>query len=136
MAANSRFAVSVHTLTVMACRPEKLTTSEAIASSVNTNPVVIRRILQALTQSKLVETVSGKNGGSKLAKDPEKITLMDIYEAVRCEDLFAMHAKPKNRLCPVSCNIKAILNHVFSSAEAALKQSLKKTTLADLIRKV
>jgi Rrf2 family protein len=136
MAANSRFAVSVHTLAVMAYNRDAWITSETIASSVNTNAVVIRRILQALTQSKLISTVPGKNGGSKLAKDPAKITLMEIYEAVRSEELFALHAKPKNRQCAVSCNIKELLNSVFGTAEEAMKQSLKKTTLEDLIKKV
>jgi Rrf2 family protein len=137
MAANSRFAVSVHTLAVMAHRQGNLVTSEMIASSVNTNAVVIRRILRALTQKKLIATLPGKNGGSKLAKDPDKITLMDIYEAVQCdEELFAVPTKPKNRLCPVSCTIKNVLNGVFDTAEEALKQSLKKTTLADILKKV
>jgi Rrf2 family protein len=136
MAANSRFAVSVHTLAVMAYHRDEWITSETIASSVNTNAVVIRRILQALTQNKLVSTVPGKNGGSRLAKEPSKITLMDIYQAVQPEELFALHSKPKNRQCAVSCNIKELLNSVFGSAEDALKQSLKKTTLEDLIKKV
>jgi Rrf2 family protein len=137
MAANSRFAVSVHTLLAMACHTEdEFVTSESIASSVNTNAVVIRRILQALTLKKLVSCQPGKKGGSRLSRPPEKITLLDIYEAVQAEEeLFALHEK-KNRSCKISCNIKSILNGVFGSAEDALKQSLKKTTLADLITQV
>jgi len=136
MAANSRFAVSVHTLALLAHRKNELVTSENIAASVNTHPVVIRRILQALTQKDLVETIPGKNGGSRLARDPSEITLSEVYEAVQCDELFAQHAKPKNRHCPVSCNMKTILNDIFETAESALKQSLGKTSLADLIKKV
>jgi Rrf2 family protein len=137
MAANSRFAVSVHTLLAMACRKEdEYVTSEYIAKSVNTNPVVIRRILQALTLKKLVNCQPGKKGGSRLAKAPEKITLLDIYEAVQSEELFALHEKPKNKACRISCNIKSILNGVFGTAEEAMKLNLKKTTLADLISQV
>lgn len=137
MAANSRFAVSVHTLLAMACRDEEeYVTSESIASSVNTNPVVIRRILQSLTLKKLVSCQPGKKGGSRLARSPDKITLLDIYEAVKAEEeLFALHEK-KNRSCKISCNIKSILNGVFGDAEEALKQSLKRTTLADLIHRI
>lgn len=134
MAANSRFAVATHTVAVLAYSEDKFVTSEFIASSVNTNPVVIRRILSALTKAKLCESQTGKLGGSRLARKPQSITLLDIYRAVECDKLFAQHARSENKNCPVSCNIKGVLSRVFQKCEVAVEDSLKSTTVADLIK--
>jgi DNA-binding IscR family transcriptional regulator len=45
MSTSSRFAVAVHVLTLMAWADEEPLKSEQVAESVNTNPVVIRRML-------------------------------------------------------------------------------------------
>ncbi|GHO72696.1 hypothetical protein KSD_04670 [Ktedonobacter sp. SOSP1-85] len=56
MSANSRFTVALHTLSWMAlvARQREIVTSDQIAASVNTNPVVIRRILGLLEKAHLV----------------------------------------------------------------------------------
>ena len=49
MAANSRFAVAVHAATTLAYRQARgaeYVSSEELAASVRTNPVVVRRIIQ------------------------------------------------------------------------------------------
>ncbi len=136
MAAHSKFAVAVHALTVMGTRGEEYVTSEVIASSVNTNPVVIRRLIGTLIKSKLVESIPGKSGGARLARKPEKVTLLDIYRSVENEGIFALHAKPEEKSCPVSCKMKAILKPMFRSAEVAVEEALKQKTLADILNAV
>lgn len=133
MAANSRFAVATHTVAVMAYFGKQFVTSEMIAGSVNTNPVVIRRILSALTKAGLCESQTGKMGGSRLARKPSEINLFEIYRAVETEGFFALHAKPANKKCPVSCNIKTLLSNVFQNCDQAVEKTLKKTTVADLV---
>jgi len=56
--------------------------SDEIARGVSTDPVVIRRILQRLGRAKLVEGAPGKTGGTRLARPPARITLLDIYQAM------------------------------------------------------
>ena len=65
--------------------------SEMIAESVNTNPVVIRRILSKLRDADLVDSKSGPNGGSEIARHPSKIKLSEIYEAVDDEGNHQIH---------------------------------------------
>ncbi|MBV9496028.1 MAG: Rrf2 family transcriptional regulator, partial [Acidobacteria bacterium] len=48
MTQSSRFATAVHILTLLAGENEEPLTSDYIAGSVNTNPVVIRRLLGIL----------------------------------------------------------------------------------------
>ncbi|HEX8852924.1 MAG TPA: Rrf2 family transcriptional regulator, partial [Pyrinomonadaceae bacterium] len=82
MSANSRFAVAVHALTLLAWAGEEPVKSEYLACSVNTNPVVIRRILCALARAGLVTSQTGASGGSRLARPAAEITLREVYRAV------------------------------------------------------
>ena len=106
--------------------------SEWIAGSVNTNPVVVRRILSALAKAGLVTSTRGSNGGSALAKSPERITLLDIQRAVEEEETPALHHQPPNPACPVGRNIQSVLVRVMDRAEAAKEAILATTTLADI----
>ena len=133
MAANTQFSLAVHTLSVLAMRAPEYTTSGEIASSINTNPVIVRRLLSCLHHAGLVESQLGKGGGSKLAMSPQKITLFDIFRAVECDGLFAFHAKPENRTCPVSCGMRAAMTEVFGKTERAVQRTLENMTLASLL---
>ncbi|MBN8547918.1 MAG: Rrf2 family transcriptional regulator [Deltaproteobacteria bacterium] len=136
MAANSRFAVAVHAATVLAFNGSNYVTSDLIAESVNTNPVVVRRIISALTKAGIVESHLGKSGGSRLAKKPNRITLLDIYQAVEKQGLFALNQKPENKKCRVSCCMKDILSRVFDAAEKSVEVSFANTTLADVLKPI
>ena len=133
MKITSRFTVAVHTLLVITTFQDKVnTTSEFIASSVNVNPVVIRRTMQSLKAAGMIDVKAG-SGGARLARRPEDITLFDVYSAVDSVegDLFHFHENP-NPACPVGRNIHAVLDVKLQEAQAALENQLKKTTLADL----
>ena len=107
--------------------------SEAIARSVNTNPVVVRRIVGALGRSRLVRSQPGKAGGVQLARQAEQISLLDIFRAIEGQGVFAFAPKPGNPHCPVGCNMKRLLEPIFEDSQRALERSLSRTTIADLI---
>jgi Rrf2 family protein len=136
MAANSKLAVAAHALAVLGYFEQDLMTSDTVAASVNTNPVVIRRLLGSLREAGLVESQAGSRGGLRLARKPEQITLFDVYRALETDGVMAIHANPSVKRCPVSCHIKPVLDSVFVAAERALEDTLKKKTLADLIREI
>lgn len=98
---NSRVSVAIHILSLIATTNDSnQLTSEWIASSVNTNPVVIRRISSQLKKANLIVSNAGV-AGYQLAKEPKDITLLDIYRAVQApEELFAIHDNP-NPECAV-----------------------------------
>lgn len=81
MSISSRFAVGIHILVLIEMNKDGVSSSEFLAESVNTNPVVIRKIMGMLKKSGLVEVHPGK-AGAKLAKDLSDITLLDVYKAV------------------------------------------------------
>ena len=133
---NTRFTVATHVLTLLAyCGPEALT-SEFIAGSVNTNPVVIRRILSTLREAKLVTSQAGPGGGWQLLQDPHKITLRNVLVAVSSDPIFLLHSAPPNIKCPVGREIQALLARRFQSAQEAMERDLDRTTLAQLISEV
>lgn len=132
MTISSRFAVAAHILSLLDMFKDSRLTSEMIAGSVNTNPVVIRRIMGMLNKAGLVRTSAGV-AGAKLARPMSEITLLDVYRAVRGEQegLFAMHENP-NPECPVGRNIQGALETAFRRAQAAMEGELAKVTMADI----
>lgn len=134
MQISSRFSVAVHVLTLLATNPAgELLTSDRMAGSVNTNPVVIRRILGQLKKAGLVE-VRAAAGGTYLRRDPATVTLLEVYRAVAVveEQLFSVHDNP-NPHCAVGRGIQAALDGTLMRAQAALEQELATTTLAQVV---
>ena len=129
---NTRLAVATHILTYLAYQDGEPATSEVIASSVNTNPTFIRRLLSQLARAGLTTSQLGAGGGALLARRPSKISLLDVYRAVdEDQQVFALHEAP-NPKCPVGRNIDAVLKGRMLEAERALQAQLAKTSIADL----
>src|SRR4051812_12344668 len=127
---NQRFSVSIHILTILAASQDTPVTSEAIATSVDTNPVVIRRTMSRLRASGLVDSRPGACGGWKLAKHPQQISLCEVFHAVGSEDVLAIHDHP-NADCQIGGKIKVPLGKVFNRAQQALETTLDQFTIAD-----
>src|ERR1043166_105005 len=104
MRTSCRFAMAVHVLSVLAYKNGDRVTSGLLASSVNRNPVVIRRLLLTLQRAGLVETRKGNGSGSTLSKPPGRIDLAQVYRAVEGHEAFVLPPKKPNVKCPVgSC---------------------------------
>lgn len=132
MAYNSRFAVAIHTLSLLDSTEGRIT-SEMIAGSVNTNPVVIRRMISQLTKSGLLRTQPGV-AGAQLTRPAGEITLLDIYRATQNDtrdELFAIHDNP-NPNCDVGRNIQRELEQVFARAQRAMEHELEQITLRQI----
>lgn len=130
---SNRFAVAIHILSLLETNKNGRTTSDMIAGSVNTNPVVIRRIMGLLSKAGLVTTSPGV-AGAVITRPVSEITLLDIYRAVqgdKQDDLFAIHQKP-NPNCDVGRNIQASLETAFNDAQLAMEQKLQGITLEQI----
>lgn len=138
MAANTRFAVAVHSAGLIAFGDRMTVNSESIARSVGTNPVVVRRVVGLLVKAGLVEMRKGQNGGALLARPPEKISLGDIYRAVESGPLLAVPefgAKVKEP-CAIARFAAPVLRLFFGDAERCMMAKLDKTRLSDVIHEV
>jgi Rrf2 family protein len=103
---------------------------------VNTNPVVIRRLLLDLQEAGLVKTERGPAGGARLARAASRIKVRDIYRAVEEAALFAAHRRKPSKACPVGCRIESVLEELFLRASKALENELGSITLESLVRKI
>ncbi len=138
MHTSSRFAVAIHTLVFLAMRDNEndSVTSEMIAASVNTNAVVIRRILGTLRESSIVTSQSGACGGWYLKRKPEAISLREVYRLLESDPLFAMPRNPGNTHCDIGRNMQAVLDGYFKDAERAAEARLDKVSLAEVIQDI
>ena len=135
MQISSRFTVAVHVLICIEMfKNDHKVTSDFLASSVNANPVVIRRLLQQLKAAGIIRVVRG-TGGADTARPIDQITLLDIYNAVECVDdgeLFHFHENPNQR-CPVGRNIHAVLDVRLEKIQGAMENEMKSVTIQDIL---
>lgn len=134
MQISSRFTVAIH---MFACidtfGTDTKITSEFMAGSINTNPVIIRKILSQLKEAGLVEVKRGQ-GGVRITRPLNEITFLDVYRAVECvedETLFHFHENP-NKDCPVGKNIHLVLDDKLKQVQNAMERELASITLADV----
>jgi Rrf2 family protein len=136
MAANSRMATAVQILCVMAYIGPDGLTSEVIARSLDTNPVVVRRLLKELERAHLVRMRPGKDGGVQLARAPGEIGLDVVCRAIEGKGgVFALR-QGGNAGCPVNQSMAGLLTPIFTAADHAVTKILAGTTIASLATQI
>jgi DNA-binding IscR family transcriptional regulator len=133
MSSNSKFAMAAHVMVAIAhmSKHKGVVTKngfvpcEAIAKSINTHTVVVRRIVGELSKAKLVIAHKGKHGGVELVKTPNRISLLDILDAIGGVDIFSFNPNKSNRRCAVSRKMPHILEPIFFGLDNKVRQSLK-----------
>jgi Rrf2 family protein len=131
MAVNTRFCTGIHTLILLAAEPDLQQTSDEIAGKLNTNPVVIRRVLSLLRQAGLVSSQKGPSGGSKLAKPGKSIRLGDVYRALEPVSIFHGSSLSGEQ----AAKVNGALEKIYRDAQEALEAELDATTLSQLAKK-
>ena len=134
MQISSRFTMAVHTLLCIDYfgKTEKVT-SDFIAASVGTNPVIIRKLLVQLKAAGLIQVKRG-TGGTALEKPIADISLYDVYHAVDCvggDSLFHFHEHPCPQ-CPVGKTIHAGLDDRLHQVQDAMEDKMRSISLADV----
>ena len=132
---NSRLTVASHVLTALSVLkelvPNQPINSQRLAESVNTNPVVIRRILGQLKEAGLVNVIAGAKGGAELARPAHEISLWDVHQALGKEEIFALHPNKPAEWCMIGSQMQGLLQNVFYDVESALQSVLTTYTIAD-----
>lgn len=131
MKRNSRLSLALHTLGHMASEPDRMRTSSDIAEHAGTNPVVVRRVLGKLRKAGLLLSEKGHAGGWRLARDPQTITLADVYLALE-ESLVATETKGNPPACSVEQSLQARVSDVLEEVEKTLVARLRETSIAEV----
>ncbi|SHM37897.1 Rrf2 family protein [Anaerosporobacter mobilis DSM 15930] len=129
---STKYAVSIHILSLIALKKGNSITSDYIAESVNTNPALVRRLMSGLKKAGLIQTQT-KIGVTGLMKDPEEISLLEIFKAVEDrQDLFAIHSDT-NTACPVGAKIGCVLEHVNEKIQSSFEEELESLHLSNIL---
>lgn len=135
MKINTKCSLALHILLVIAIFSDKAKmTSEIIAKSTGSNPVIIRNLLGSLKQAGIVVVHRGI-GGAELAMDPAEVTIWKVYSAVdptSIHDLIGLHPNP-SLVCPIGRKIYDLLDEPYSAIRESVQESMSQYTLADLM---
>lgn len=131
MKKDSRLSGVLHVLLHMAER-DGPATSTMLAKAMDTNPVVVRRVMSGLRQRGFVRSEKGHGGGWTLAPGWQQITLRQIYDALGEPSLLAIGNRTEKPGCLVEQAVNAALAKAFADAEALLLDQLGQVTLAQL----
>ncbi|WP_417357988.1 Rrf2 family transcriptional regulator [Gallaecimonas pentaromativorans] len=131
MKQNNSLSSCLHLLLHMA-QENKAVTSEQLATFLDTNPVVVRKMLGGLREHQLVQSDKGHKGGWQLKKPLAQITLLDVYQALGSPGLFAIGNRNDNPQCLVEQGVNRVMNQTLASAEALLLKEFGTLTLLDI----
>lgn len=107
-------------------------TSEHMAKTMDTNPVVIRRVMAGLRDCGYVQSGKGHGGGWTLCCDLNQVTLRDIYTALGSPSLLAIGNRTESPGCLVEQAVNETLGKSFDAVEAFLLERFAEVTLAAL----
>lgn len=111
--------------------PAPVVSKQEICDAAGVTPAFLTKILQPLIRAGLVRSKRGVAGGFCLARDPEKLTLLDVMRAADepmtlnlC--LLSEHACERTCECPV--------HDLWTEARERIEEVFSRRTLADLAR--
>ncbi len=130
---SGRFAIATHALVLLANREEA--SSEVIAKSVCTNPVIVRRLMGSLVAAGLVSAHEGRGGGYRLARAASKISLRDVYEAIEPEGPVAPSACEPSDRCAIGAGMREAFEEVSRRARRGLAATLAEITIAHTLER-
>lgn len=130
---NTRFATAIHIMTILGNNPEEWHTSDWLAGSINVNPVIIRKEISVLREAGLVESRKGKDGGCRVAKNTNDISISDIYRAVKNSEILGKKNQNPNPKCEIGKEINQNLDILFSETDDLVVSFLKNKSLKNFI---
>lgn len=134
MKVNEQFSVAIHILVYLDKTKQEYVSSSEIAKSINTNPVVVRRILGKLKTVGIVEVRRG-SVGSRMIKNPNDITLLQIYQTVEQNGLFKLHENTSVD-CQIGRQINDVITNVLDQSVQAMYQKMATQKLSLITNKI
>jgi Rrf2 family protein len=129
---NSDFSLAVHSLTLLALQPDRMSTSDGIAESAGVHPVRIRKVLGLLKKHGFIKSKEGTGGGFIFALDLNEVNLWDIYK-LTSEGALQPKCPDSNEKCMVGANMHKVLFAIFLGAEEHLGEFLKQYSIKEVV---
>ena len=129
---STRLSDAVHILAFIALYQDCDLTSNKLAESVQTNPAYVRQLMSALRKGGLLVSVKG-HPRPALAREPEKITLLDAYRAVEGNKPLLHQDIHTNPACGVGVNIQLVLRDCYDLVQARAEETMRSITLQEIL---
>lgn len=133
MKKNSRASVALHALAHLVKRQTPIT-SEELGKCLQTNPVVIRRVLGELKKAGIVDSEKGHGGGWVVTKSSTQISFSDVFTALGEKLVPEAPELEKDEQCFIMKTLAVIMSDFLSDAEALLDSRLKKISVHDVVK--
>lgn len=131
---STKLSDAVHIMVFIALHSDNMLTSEKIAESVKTNPAYVRQKMSCLKKAGLISSVKG-HPKPALTRQPEEITLLEIYRAVEGERQLLHLDTHTNPECGVGVNIQLALQDFYDEIQEAAEENMQRITLQDIIER-
>jgi Rrf2 family protein len=132
---NNQFSVGVHIMTALGDHHGEQVTSAHLTASVRAHDSQVRSVLSKLAKAGLVVTSRGRNGFSSLSRPANKISLLEIYEAVGAPPVFSIHQYQKEKTCRTSCTHKQAMIELLEDTQRAFEARLGQRRLSEMVAK-
>jgi Rrf2 family protein len=139
MSANSQLTTAVHALCwieLAARQGETPLTSERVAESLASHPVLVRRVLSYLKNAGIVSSGRGPGSGWRLERPAANLSLREVHEALNQGSAFALHPHEPKAECPIGGGIRPVLREIYLDVDAAIAVELERHTIADLVERI
>lgn len=129
-----RLGYALQTLILLSRHQDGVCPSCNMAESIESQAALLRRILARLASHGLVEAKEGRDGGYRLAKPPEAITIADVYAAMQVEEPLTRGLIDSTSSGMFGQEMQAVFAGLTDDLERRLLDGLRRQTIADLIR--
>ena len=133
MRKNSRTSVALHALAHLVRRQAPVT-SEDLGKCLQTNPVVIRRVLGELKKKGIVDSGKGHGGGWIVTKHPKQISFSDVFNALGENLVPKAPNLGEDEQCVIMKTLMLIMSDFLCEAEALLDKRLEKISIYDVVK--
>jgi Rrf2 family protein len=130
---NNQFSIGVHVMTALGDHYGEQVTSGQLTASVRAHESQVRGVLSKLVKAGLVMTSRGRNGFSSLSRPANKISLLEIYNAVGAPPVSSIHEYPKEKTCRTSCTHKEAMAELLEDTQRAFETRLGQRVLSEMV---
>jgi len=130
------FGYGLQALVFLATHDNHVCPSGTMAEHLESQATLLRRVLAQLAKHNLVEAKEGRDGGYRLAKPANLITLADVYRAVQVPELLALGLLETTSDGMFGQEMQMAFADIVADMEQRVLEGLEQRTIADLIQSV
>ncbi|EFM09930.1 transcriptional regulator, BadM/Rrf2 family [Paenibacillus curdlanolyticus YK9] len=126
------FGLAIQALVVLASN-EHTCPSCTIADQLQSEATLLRKILATLARASLIETREGRDGGYRLLRPAEQITLAEVYQALQISEELGRSMEEATGSHPFGIMMQGVFASLVAELDESTMKVLEKHTIAELI---